>query len=190
MFRFRVLEYLKGSGSTEIVGVTDQTQRYETRAEAEAQDDDLLSLRDTSWDDREAIVFLWNYVEGSTMPHSVRQADRYWIGMRSYYGQDAYTIASQISRRWLPAASAQADEESSESTSGTDSQLFILGIGADAGTITLGDLKSKFASFEAEVAAGGGSEEYRKCLAAKYSWERRSAQSVARFGFVGAYNFS
>ena len=55
---FEVLEYLKGSGGSEIKAVLYNRDgwRY-TRAEVEALNENLIPLRTTVWDDREAIVF-------------------------------------------------------------------------------------------------------------------------------------
>ena len=56
---FEVLEYLRGSGGDEIKAVLfDRDGWRYTRAEVEALNENLLPLRTTQWDDREAIVFL------------------------------------------------------------------------------------------------------------------------------------
>ena len=60
-FRFRVLEYVKGSGGTEIVAVTVDENRYDTARAARAAVPGMAAARDTRWDDREAIVFLLDY---------------------------------------------------------------------------------------------------------------------------------
>ena len=54
-YRFRVIEYLKGAGAVEVVGVTRTVlPKYSTREEAEASTEDFISKRDTRWDNREA----------------------------------------------------------------------------------------------------------------------------------------
>lgn len=56
--RFEVLEYLAGSGGSEVVGVVYDPYPLYTRAEARATLPTVLVSRDSRWDDREAIVFL------------------------------------------------------------------------------------------------------------------------------------
>ena len=182
VFSFQALEYLKGSGDTEIQAVTtDLTEEVATRAEAEAEARAWLAERDTRWDDREAIVFLWTIQEG-----------RYWLGAHSFYGEDAYTIASRHSKRWLPEAQTGSRARSS------GSQRFLLNLetpptgsatassGVAGETIALSALKAKIADIAAEVAAGDGSDEYRDCVAYKYWWERTVAHHL---GQGGSYNF-
>ena len=76
-----VLEYLKGSGSSKIWGVTNvsSSHRAETREAARDIAKRLLSARDARWDNREAIVFLndeYEHIPSTSHP------DRYvmsWI---------------------------------------------------------------------------------------------------------------
>ena len=167
-YRFRVVEYLKGSGSTEIVGIAyDPEVEYATREEAEDSEEDFVSARDTRWDDLEAVVFLRTRHFHST--DSVKQSsDRYTLGILRfpYYLVDGYTISSGISKTWLPSAS---------STGGSE---YLMDDPASAGpggapTITLSELKAEIAAVEAEVAAGDGTDAYRDCIYYKYSWESR-----------------
>ena len=60
-FRFRVLEYLKGSGGAEVVAVTIDEDRYDTASAARAAVPGMVAARDTRWDGREAIVFMLDY---------------------------------------------------------------------------------------------------------------------------------
>ncbi len=196
-FKFKALEYLKGSGGSELVAIAvDWYGLFPTRAEAIAGAEDFLGERDTRWDAREAIVFLHD-----DDPHvpSTRQADRYllWF-LRNPYGQEIYTIASTLNKVWLPAESAstpvpadQARASSGDTPSG-GAQRFLLeeppsGGGAvlsgmaralsgdqgasQAATIGLAEMKTKIAELDAEVGEGDGSEEYRECVQAKYRWE-------------------
>ena len=182
VFRFQALEYLKdlnGSGAPQIEAVTSQIEEFETRAEAEAEARAWLAARETRWDSREAIVFL-------------NGKDRNYLGFHSFYGEDAYTVASRHSKRWLPEAQAGSQARS------PGGQRFLLSLdtpstgsatrssGAEGETIALSALKSEIAAIAAEVAAGGGSDEYRDCVARKYWWERRVAHHL---GPGGSYNF-
>ena len=51
--------------------------------------------------------------------------------------------------------------------------------------MTLGELKTFIANLEAQVTAGGGSEEYRKCLIDKYYWKRSFEDWRARVAADG-----
>lgn len=76
--RFRVLEYLRGSGSPEIVGVVyDSGETFSSSESAIARANILKDRRDTQWDGREAIIFLEN--DHPSIP-STKQADRYRLG--------------------------------------------------------------------------------------------------------------
>ena len=211
--RFTVLEYLKGSGGGELVAVGyDPGITYNSSSHASARGNDLRDRRDTRWDDREALVFLTD--AHPELPSS-QQADRYWLGTVSFNtGDDYYTITSRHSKRWLPAASAggasgsastsHAPGGSGAKASSAGAQRFLLdeprsapsvetgargasGQAAPASTITLADMKAKIAAIEREVAAGGGSEAYRDCLALKYEWEREVRHRKERLG--GVYHY-
>lgn len=170
-YRFRVLEYLKGAGADEVVGVTRTVlPKYSTREEAEAATEDFISTRDTRWDNREAVVFLAKTLKW-TRPHSTSQPGRYTLGYLGdgRYPDDSYTISSR-SKLWLPAAAA------------TGGSAFLMDdpaslVSGEAPTITLSALKAEIAAVQAEVAAGDGTTAYRECIWRKYAWERRE-QSV------------
>ena len=173
-FRFRVLEYLKGSGGGEIVAVV--IHGY-TSTEAGARDiaSDGAAARDTRWDDREAIVFLKN--------HELGESPRYLIGYHSIF-DDGHTVASQHEKNWLPEA-ATTTSGVSRSTDATEKH-FLLDAPSDVGeagsrsarqveiapTITLSSIKTRMAELETEIAAGDGSEAYWRCVNLKYRWLR------------------
>ena len=181
-FRFRVLEYIKGSGGSEVVAVTIDEYRYDTEAEARAAVPGMVAARNTRWDDAEAIVFLQDYYDqdGRTT---------YLLGGHTVYGEDAYTVASRHDKNWLPEA-ATSTSGASRSTD-TAEKRFLLDVPSNVGaqgsssrsvappaqtesapTITLGAFKAKVAALEAEIAAGDGSEAYRTCVFWKYSLQR------------------
>ena len=173
-FRFRVLEYLKGSGGSEIVALAVHGDIY-AEADARAIASDIAAARDTRWDGREAIVFLKDYERGGS--------SRYLIGYHSVF-DDGYTVASQHEKNWLPEA-ATTTSSVSRSTGATEKR-FLLDAPSDAGgagsrsarqaevapTITLSAIKTRMAELEREIAAGDGTEEYRECVNLKYSWLR------------------
>ena len=128
-FTFDVLEYLKGSGGSQVVGIADDFEvRYRTKLGASLMGEDFLSGRDERWDDRQAIVFLRNTDE---LP-STGQADRYLLGTLRFEGEESYTIANRHYQAWLPSAAVLELESKSASVSGVSptpsdsAQLFLL----------------------------------------------------------------
>ncbi len=81
--RFQVLEYLRGSGAGELVALIDDVGiPYGSSGKAIDGGRTIGDGRDTQWDSREAILFLFDAVPG--LP-STQQADRYWLGAVSTY---------------------------------------------------------------------------------------------------------
>ena len=189
-YRFRVLEYLRGSGGNEIVAVVDDVgETFSNSAGAITRAQALKDSRDTQWDSREAIIFL---VDAHPLLPGTSRADRYWLGALSFHEswEDYYTIASRWAKKWLPAASSGASGESG----GLDTQLFLLDAPASSGgvagqssgtsTITLAALKTKIAANTAAIAAGGGTEAYKDCLHRKLE---RAREVRYRVGPDGSY---
>ena len=199
--RFQVLEYLRGSGAGELVALIDDVGiPYDSSGKALEGGKVIRDGRDTQWDSREAILFL--YHPKKELP-SNRQADRYWLGAVSTYprykGDDGYTIASRTHKRWLPAA-PDGGASGASGASGSGEQRFLLDAPAPAAsggasgasgqsagsapTITLTDMKAKITEIEQLVAVGGGSEEYRDCLYLKYRSEREVQYRKEKMGGV------
>ena len=175
--RFTVLEYLKGTGGTEIVAVVlGNAIGHDTKALAVAEGAEMLAARDTRWNSREALVFLQN---GHPYLTGFPSAGRYELGsMELDLGDagDAYSIASHWDKTWLPADAGAAGAAGALGT-----QRFLLdeppagatGRSGAAPTITLADMKTQVDEIRREVSAGDGSDAYRICIYEKYKWERR-----------------
>ena len=192
-FNFNALEYLKGTGATQINAVVRVYVEYDTAIEARAAGPASLALHDSQWDNRDAILFLWNAhgVENSAKLHLG------YIGPTNGPHDDIYSIASQIRKKWLPAT----DISGANRTSGTnDPPAFLLDLPPTGGgggawgqsggtpTITLGALKAKIAAIDQEVVAGDGSEAYAVCIAYKYSRQREVQRNKeAKFPDGGYY---
>ena len=180
VFRFQVLEYLKGSGSSEVVAIARELDSLDsTPAEADAAVPYLVAARDTRWDDREAIVFLESNEPG--------QRSQYLIGRYSVLEEDDYSLASRFSRNWLP----EAATDTSVGTRSTDTaeKRFLLAAPSSAGedsapTITVRTLKKRIADVDREIAAGDGSEEYRACILEKHAVRRKLSWEIATKGSV------
>ena len=162
-FNVNVSEYLKGTGPSSIVAVWVDGWPYDTREEAEAKKTTILAGRDSQWDDRDAVIFLFsvNGSFGTPLDTQLQLADHFLLslGHRDFF-DDRYSLHSQSDKEWLPAAT---------STSSTgDSQEFLLDVPPPTETITLGDLKARITEVTAELDGGDGSEEYRECVLEKY----------------------
>ena len=203
-FTFDALEYLKGSGGSQLKALAyDLDVWYETKLGASTLGEDFLSGRDKRWDDREAIVFLR---EPFDLP-SAKQAGRYWLGYVRFDGGEAYTIANREYHPWLPDAATPTPvggggpSASASTVSGGDGQRFLLEdpaspawAGGDSGqsgtgqtrTVTLSNLKAMIGRLQAEVAAGASSEkyaeEYRHCVFKKYQNAQEVRYTIARDG--------
>ena len=123
-FSFSVQEYLKGSGSDDIVAVWNAGPLFDTEEEAEEALPAIVASRDAQWDDREAIVFLKH---SATYLTSTQQAGRFFLSGEILSGglpDDYYSLASPHNRLWLPAEAAV--DETSQATG--DQQRFLTAV--------------------------------------------------------------
>ncbi len=141
--RFRAVEYLKGTGAAEFTVKAGTTGR------------------NTSWDNRDAILFL-DLPSGSGDANTSSSAEfRFVETSQDYTG--GLPVGYSVDRRnpvWLPAASSSS---TSDEASASGSSTFITGVGVGTGdspTITLTDLKSKIAWLE----GGDGIAGYSECI--------------------------
>ena len=143
-------------------------------------------------------MFLNHFSERDQPVHQLG-AGQYWLADVGgiYQGYvDGYSVASIRRKLWLPEAT-QAPEGGSSTTT---EQLFMLDVptgsstpaGGSGGvarapntiavpTISLGDLKSRVATLEAEANAGG-TPEYRECVESHYQWKRLRTFRIALRG--------
>ncbi len=165
-FNISVSEYLIGSGPASIVAVWEDGISYETSSEANARKSEIDVERDTQWDDREAIIFLYYGPHGFSSPlkEQLQRADHFILAYGGGYRDDHYSLHSRSNRIWLPAIAP---------ASGTgDDQEFLLDVPPTTETITLGDLKNRIAEVTAEYNGGDGSERYKECVLEKYQYMR------------------
>ena len=194
-FRFRVHEYLKGSGPTEIDGVV--FIAFGTEAEARTAMAAMSDAHDSRWDDREAIVFLRTDLLDD-MQHHELGAGRYWLGrMFEVTGElgiaDAYTVASRHRKLWLPEAASSGLPSGARSsgekyflldvppTSAGDSSSATRASGPSTPTIGLRSLKSRIAELEAE-ANRVGTPEYHQCVEFSYMYENAIRYDISLMG--------
>ena len=194
--RFEVLEYLKGSGTGEIVAIAYGPDLARATPELAAADGTyLLGNRDPRWDARDAIVFLEDDHEWLL---DLPKAGRYLLGSvwvsRGVSG-DYYSIKSKSDKNWLPAAESAA----AGATGTSGSQRFLLAAPiagasgqtdeASAPTITLDELKAQVSGVELEVTTGGGSDAYRACIAEKHRMAREVRYLVGADGVYASIQF-
>ena len=162
-------EYLKGSGPSSIVAVWVDGRPYDTSAEADVAKAATLAGRDDQWDVREAVIFLYDEVNGfgTSLDAQFQLADHFLLALgHRYFDDDRYSLRSTRNRVWLPATGTDLTG---------DAQEFLLDVPPATGTaptITLGDLKSRIAEVAAEFDGGDGSEAYETCVEEKYEIEQ------------------
>ena len=174
-FHLAVSEYLKGRGASSITALTIQGGYYDTRREAEDAKPGIADNRVSTWDDREAIIFINSDHPYDAFRTAVQGANDYFLTIGGLY-RDRYSLQDRHSKLWLPSA------ETSETG---DDQEFLLAVpesGKDTPTIAIRELKRRIAAVDAEMNAGDGSEAYRNCVSYKYRVERveQHAQSEGR----------
>lgn len=169
-YTFEALEYLRGSGGTELIAVAPEGYN-KSRSEQDvlAIGPYLVAERDTRWDDREAIVFLRDYETLTSHQYKIV----------TMIAPGAYTIDSPYNKTWLPAAAADETGASGQTTGETQFLLDVPGpSGASSGGVpaaTLSDLRSQVADANEILRVGEamyGLNAYRQCLANKYRDER------------------
>ena len=172
--RFTVHEYLKGSGATSLLVVVRGGHGYLSETEAREYADYQLQARVTTWDARQAVLFL----RAPAQPYTPAAADGEAAGSsettvpavlrftRLNYSQPpwAYSVDT-LSRAWLPAENMPAD-------GGTPTDFITDGTRTPPPTNTLVDLRAQIAALAAESQAGAGVEGFRDCILGRIGLER------------------
>ena len=160
--RFAIHEYLKGSGPNEMLLVVQDDERHCWRPDAHDFAEWNAEIRNTSWDGRQAIIFLENlHGPKSNGPMTFTYSSLHVSRLR-------YTL-DRLNRSWLP----DADTYSSAEKVATDDMAFMTG-GSEPWPplITLGELKAAIAEWDATMKAGEDIEGYDLCIHYKLSAER------------------
>ena len=171
--RFTVHEYLEGSGPTEILVVVRGDLTFPTEASALRQANYAASRRNTSWDDRQAVLFVGlgqttteaAGTSGLSGSSPARTAE--FLRSNPLESPWDYTV-DNLSRAWLPAQAAAAGQ----SGQSTVPAFITDGAQSPAPTITLADLKAKIAALQAELKAGEGIEGFERCIRGRILHER------------------
>ena len=173
-FRFRVTEYLKGSGASEITVSARTLGTYGTEALALKAASDSLGERDTSRDTHEAVLFLWEPTSSAEF-RFLRSGP---------YPSLHYTIDT-LNRVWLPSKDPPASGNGSSSPD--DSSLLFLteeSLGATPPTISLEKVRSEIAAVDTLLEAGDGTDEYKECVVKMWRYEHHFAGATRGEPFV------
>lgn len=156
-FRFRAIEYMKGTGAAEFTIEAD------------------TSLRDTAWDNREAVLFL-SRTDGQAAGGSSAASDRFAFAQTTVDRTNAYGIES-LNPVWLPAgAGAGATASSADPDYITDAQS--PSGGSQNPKVSLAELRAKVAWVEGGKDITG----YDYCITSVVRYERAIREREAGTG--------
>ena len=172
--RFSVHEYLKGSGSTELLVVVRGGHGFLTEAEARDFAEWLVLARVTTWDERQAVLFLEaparRYTPASAggaaagSSESITPSALQFTRLNFNQPPWAYSVDT-LSRAWLPAENMPAEGEA-------PTAFITDGAQSPSPTITLADLRGRIAALAAELQAGESVEGFRDCILGRIVLER------------------
>ena len=201
-FNLTVHEYLNGSGGNTITAVWGSSRPHDSREAAMEVTTGLVAQRDTTFDDRESVIFLEN--ETWDLFSKATGENVYFLNYKDELAlDDGFSLFSKSNKLWLPLASPGMDTSGG---GGSTSAEYLLALPTDmapavlpqvsetstpailpqtassAPTISLTDLKAKIATINAELAVGNSTAAYRECVGIKYGYERMVAwgNSVGR----------
>ena len=170
--RFTVHEYLKGSGPTALLVVVRDGYRHATEAAAQAAAERAVAERVTTWDDRQAVLFLRSLDEpyaangasgasGATPALTFKEPNP---------NQSAWSYSvDTLSRAWLPAR----DAGGASGASGTSEPVYITdGAAAPPPVVSLTDLRAQITALAAELKAGESIDGYARCVSRRILLER------------------
>ena len=171
VLNFRATEYLKGTGPTEFtVEVLDDSygietngnlyKGYLTEAEAKAAATQLLTQRNTTWDNRPGVLFLEGPLSSAT-PSGAASSQTFEFTLSNQGAQTNFEYAiDTLSRTWLPAKQAI----SSESSVVSSTEYITDGAKIPPPVLSLSTLKTRIMEIGSLLSAGDGSEAYTDCI--------------------------
>ncbi len=173
--RFNVHEYLEGSGPNELLVVVRGDETYPTEASALREANSTLSGRNTSWDNRQAVLFVGladttTEAAGDSGVSGTSSARRAAFSRSNPLESPWDYTVDNLSRAWLP---AQDVVGGATGQSASDDPSFITdGAHSPPPTIGLADLKAKIAAMKAELSAREGIAGFRECIRGRILDER------------------
>ena len=200
VFRFQVMEYIKGSGGKQLVvragnggGWHDTIDESNRDAWKEALDQAFYNERDSRWDDREALVFLENEDEGYRLTSSSVGGNVDAEGAYQFTSPEPdqgaflwnYAVSHNDNKAWLPAASSAADA-SGENGFLIDALPKFSEPNVDAAsrgsTTSVADVRRRIKAIETKIAKKSHIAEYSDCLSAMYRYEAYLRSGMWRTG--------
>ena len=190
LLRFRAYEYLKGTGPDEFVvevldysgGVYIGGSRYEgylTEADAMTAASALVSQRNTAYDDKSGVLFLFGPLAAPPSPEEEASGDvgaestpilRFLSAHPSVQSSFEYSIDT-LSRAWLPAKDAPTGGATGE-TGTADPEYITDGSETPSPVVSLSSLRTRVGEIDAMLAAGEGIEGYADCIYSMLTRER------------------
>ena len=183
-FRFEVMEYLKGSGGSELtVKVPVRKWNVSDGESAQRLAESAFAARDVSWDNREALIFLESESVLYGLPPvagASGQASYQFTGPHEDpVDINEYAITSSYSKAWLPSIASGG----AKGTSGTDDRRYITeatlqqakgAAGASSASppaISLSEIKRRIKANDDLLAAGRDISGYVECVQSKHRYE-------------------
>ena len=160
--RFTTHEYLKGTGLATLLVAVRGGDTYATEAGARAAADFAIAGRVTTWDARQAVLFLRTahptYAPVGAGATETTEAAGALAFTLSNPDQSSWAYSvDTLSRAWLPAHDPPA--------AGVTPTAFITdGAPTPPPTITLADLRARIAALAAELQAGDGIAGFANCI--------------------------
>ena len=160
---------------------------HATRQDAQRTAEEQLAARNTTWDNRESVLFLTRGTWGeSGASGSSGAAEPLRFALRGVSGSRWDYSLDKLERAWLPAQSAagatgQSDSDPSYLTSAGARPVGASGSGGSA-SVSLADLRSKVAAIDDLLAKGVGVEGYNNCIAQQFAQETYKREYLARTG--------
>ena len=182
--RFTTHEYVKGSGSSEIEVVVRPRHTHPTEAEARDLADWLLSQRNTTWDNRQALLFLirvtrdsyrdwYDLPTGASGSGKSTSVDTFGFAQLGNNVQSVWDYAiDTMSRVWLPSSSTTDTSVSGDSVDTEPMEFITDGAASPHPVISLASLRSQKETLETTLKAGEGIEGYAACIAGKLAREQ------------------
>ena len=172
-----MIEYLKGEGEDETVVWDPGSHTYLTSEKSQkAADHHLAVRRNSTWDDRVAVVFLYDVQDVHSEVSGTDSSDaRYVFGTANQTYWAEHTI-DEVGKAWLPAKDrAPGGQNSATFVRSVGDDLELLTDTAPTGVsddvpliITLGELRARIAGVATLLDEGKDVEGYEECLTQRY----------------------
>ena len=165
-FEFQTINYLKGTGSASVAVDAPGKHTYLTEAEALKDANGRLESRNTTWDDRDAVIFL--RADETSASGLSKDVQHYYFASPEPFDRP-YSIDSS-NKVWMPAANPVSGQ-----TAGSE-RTFLADPNPIAGVtkltnMSLSDLRSRIEAINEVLRKGKDTPGLEKCLNQKFGYE-------------------